>query len=312
VLQNVDNQTIGRHPDYIPYFSVRSEVHDAGVYPPHAHDYFEFLLLLSGARIQHIESTNFAAEEGDLVFLSPGINHGATRRNKNQTLIIGFNLSFLHPELPLEASRAWDRPAALEAAPEILPFIAQSKVEFRCSSKLAEKLREMATELMINSTLTALGARARARSLLSLLLLEVVQVFESQIVDAAHDHRPAPNSSFFEDLTAFIDANLAEPVTVENAARELCVSPSSLSSKVRRTTGASFSELLGNARLKKARELLVFTDSRISEIAFSCGFEDNAYFSRRFRQVTGMTPGDYRQRGKSADFHRDDTKRPTL
>jgi AraC-like DNA-binding protein len=286
----------------LPHFSVWSKDDDPGIHPVHAHDYFELLLLLSGERVQHIGSANLGAEEGHLLFLSPGVRHGATRRSKNQTLIIGFNLSFLHPELQLEASRAWDR-AALEAAPEILPFIAQSKVEFSCSGKLAEKLREMATELLTNSTSAAVGARARARSLLSLLLLEVVESFENQIVDEAHDHRPAPNSSFFDDVAAFIEANLAEPFTIEDAARELCVSPSGLSSRVRKIMGSSFSELVANARLRKARELLVFTDSRISEIGFACGFEDNAYFSRRFRQVTGMTPGDYRQRVRSADIH---------
>ena len=310
-MQKLDNNwtnEIGL--DHLPYFSVWSIVDDPGIHPVHAHDYFELLLLLSGERIQHIDSANFGAEEGHLLFLSPGVRHGATRRSKSETLIIGFNLSFLHPELPLEASRAWDRSTTLEAAPEILPFIARSKVEFRCSIKLAEKVTEIATELLTNSTSAALGARARARSLLSLLLLEVVESFEKQIVDAAHDHRPVPNSNFFADVTAFIEANLAEPVTIEDAARELCVSPSGLSSRVRKTMGSSFSELVANARLKKARELLVFTDSRISEIAFACGFDDNAYFSRRFRQVTGMTPGDYRQRARSADIHHngDETK----
>ncbi len=309
MLQRANNQTIGRRP--VSYFSVRSQELDPGVYPLHAHDHFELLLLLSGIRVQHVEGSNLPIDEGGVVFLSPGDRHGATRKIKNEVLVIGFNLSFLHPELPLEASRAWDRSAALEAAPELLPFIAQPKVEFRCNCKLADRLREMGTELMTTSASAGLGARARARSLLSLLLLQVVQSFENQIADAAHDHRHAPRSHFFDDLSALIDARLAEPITLDDAARELCVSPSGLSSRVRRLTGASFSEMVAKARLKKACDLLVFTNSRISEIAFTCGFEDNAYFSRRFRQVTGMTPGDYRHGVRSADVQHDRSESET-
>jgi AraC-like DNA-binding protein len=45
----------------------------------------------------------------------------------------------------------------------------------------------------------------------------------------------------------------------------------------------------------RAKEMLLFTGRRISEIANSCGFDDHAYFSRRFRQLAGMSPLEYRR-----------------
>lgn len=47
------------------------------------------------------------------------------------------SISRFFTPVPLEATQAWDRPAALEVAPEILPFVAQSKVDFSCGAKLA-------------------------------------------------------------------------------------------------------------------------------------------------------------------------------
>jgi AraC family L-rhamnose operon regulatory protein RhaS len=48
------------------------------------------------------------------------------------------------------------------------------------------------------------------------------------------------------------------------------------------------------ARLSKAKKLLTETDLRIAEIAGRCGFQSAAYFTKKFRSVTGITPRDYR------------------
>jgi AraC-like DNA-binding protein len=43
-------------------------------------------------------------------------------------------------------------------------------------------------------------------------------------------------------------------------------------------------------RLRKAAELLVHRDGRISDVAFACGFNDLSYFNRCFRRRFGLTP----------------------
>ncbi|MNC93415.1 DNA-binding transcriptional regulator AraC [compost metagenome] len=48
--------------------------------------------------------------------------------------------------------------------------------------------------------------------------------------------------------------------------------------------------------MEKAQELLAHTSLRVGEIAEAVGFEDEAYFSRRFRQCFRVAPRDYRRR----------------
>jgi AraC-like DNA-binding protein len=52
-------------------------------------------------------------------------------------------------------------------------------------------------------------------------------------------------------------------------------------------------------RLNKAKELLRIADTSIASIAFECGFNDPAYFSRAFKQENGVTPQEWRIKGKA-------------
>jgi hypothetical protein len=44
-----------------------------------------------------------------------------------------------------------------------------------------------------------------------------------------------------------------------------------------------------------ARELLTRTDLSLSEVAFAVGFADQSHFARRFRQMVGVSPGQFRK-----------------
>lgn len=63
---------------------------------------------------------------------------------------------------------------------------------------------------------------------------------------------------------------------------------------VKKRYGTTPLQLLLSIRIKKAQELLLKTDYTINKIALDTGFEDNAYFTRQFKKITGMTPSAYR------------------
>jgi AraC-like DNA-binding protein len=48
-------------------------------------------------------------------------------------------------------------------------------------------------------------------------------------------------------------------------------------------------------RLAKARDLLTATDLPLSQIAFTVGFADQSHLARRFRQMAGVSPGQFRR-----------------
>ena len=73
---------------------------------------------------------------------------------------------------------------------------------------------------------------------------------------------------------------------------------------LKKETGKTFTDLVTERRMEKAQELLAHTTLRIAEVAEAVGFEDEAYFARRFRQCLKIAPREYRNRHYSGTDHR--------
>ena len=71
--------------------------------------------------------------------------------------------------------------------------------------------------------------------------------------------------------------------------------PSYLSALFQQETGICFKTYVDNLRFHYAENLLKTSDSNIAEVCTLSGFCDYANFSRRFRQIYGVTPEEYRQ-----------------
>ncbi|NLG57192.1 MAG: AraC family transcriptional regulator [Clostridiales bacterium] len=61
-------------------------------------------------------------------------------------------------------------------------------------------------------------------------------------------------------------------------------------------TGLSPSRYILESRLKKTRDLIIYTTLSIQQIAIQCGFQSPSYFTVRFREQFGTAPGIYRKR----------------
>ncbi|MET0298233.1 MAG: response regulator, partial [Flavitalea sp.] len=98
---------------------------------------------------------------------------------------------------------------------------------------------------------------------------------------------------FLLKLYASIDEHLDDSLFgVDQIAAIMNISRSSLHRKLKALTGMSTTEVVRNYRLRKATEFLRagFTSS---ETAYKSGFGSPAYFTKSFREVYGVTPGEY-------------------
>lgn len=84
-------------------------------------------------------------------------------------------------------------------------------------------------------------------------------------------------------------------ITLEEIAEKIKVTPEYLSTRFHKETGTTFSNYIKNYRITKAKELLISTNLKLYEIAEKAGYADSKYFSRVFRETTGMLPADYRK-----------------
>ena len=96
------------------------------------------------------------------------------------------------------------------------------------------------------------------------------------------------------DAMAWLETHYMEQVSVDDCARAIAVSRSTLSHSFRTVSGQSIPRALNDIRLRHARALLVSTDLEIIEVAMECGFNDQAWFSRQFKALTGLAPSLWR------------------
>ena len=93
----------------------------------------------------------------------------------------------------------------------------------------------------------------------------------------------------------FVEENISNSdVGVGDMAEAAATSRSGLQRKLKQTMGITPLDLMKEARIKRACQLLRESDKNVSEVAYACGFTDPKYFSRTFKQSTGKTPKEYR------------------
>ena len=78
---------------------------------------------------------------------------------------------------------------------------------------------------------------------------------------------------------------------------ELAMARTPLHNKLKALTGMSTTEYVRFIRLTKAKELLRDPELHIAEVAYATGFQNHTYFSRKFRELVGMTPKAWRAGG---------------
>ncbi|MBV8656793.1 MAG: AraC family transcriptional regulator [Burkholderiales bacterium] len=90
-------------------------------------------------------------------------------------------------------------------------------------------------------------------------------------------------------------ASFAGPLRVEGLADLAGLSAAQLERRMKKIFQLSVGQFITKTRITAAERLLAQSDEAISGIALACGFCDQSALSKQFRQLTGMTPRDYRQ-----------------
>ena len=109
---------------------------------------------------------------------------------------------------------------------------------------------------------------------------------------------PARLGGYHKSLTqaaALMEANIEEPLSLQELAQMTEVSQRQLQRLFRRNLGVTPAQYYVNMRLRRARELLLQTDMAIMNITVACGFRSPCHFSKSYRSVFGHSPSHERR-----------------
>ena len=206
-------------------------------------------------------------EPGDVVILNSGEGYTVTVPDESENITLKIPCDVLRARLPRMDGRCALSGVANAALAPVVSRLGEQLLQLQAS---ADSLRLQDAVLDLTCLMLDLDNGSSNLELTRQPLAEVM----------------------FERLSAYLDRHLRDPdLTPERVAQAHRISVRYLH-KVFQIKGASFGRALMETRLVEARRLLRRGDERIhiGQVAFACGFSNQAHFSARYRARFGMAP----------------------
>ena len=233
----------------------------------HFHDIYEIYYMVSGSCQYLIDEQEYEINMGDVVLIPEGVVH-KTRygRNEHRRLLIECSVHFI--------------PESLKDKITSTVFLCRSSPE---TAQIYEILQNIEAEYNNPDIFTP-------ESLKSYMNLLFVTLVRSKSTTGLGETK----NPIISEAVSYIKTNFNSDISLSDIAKAHFLSPEHLSRTFKKEMGMGFSDFLTMVRLQNAENLLKNRNGKsISEIAYSCGFNDSNYFSDKFKKVHGISPLKY-------------------
>lgn len=270
-------------------FDIRREDGREPLAAAHRHEYCQIQINLAGPTEQTIGAVTRPFEPGMLSFVLPYRMHCVPHPPGSRYYIISFGPRFLRSDLDVDPLDLEDVPIA--RAPELAPFLLQEATDFQLDGDDRATMFELCEKMRRENAARGFYSLEMIRAHLLLLIGLVCRKYAGWIDSQASQQASRQGRrAAMSRVVRHVREHLAEKLTLDSAADAACLSPNYLAHLIKKETGRTFVEIVTERRMERAQELLRNTRLRVSEVAREVGFADEAYFSRRFRQVVGTSP----------------------
>jgi AraC-like DNA-binding protein len=275
-------------------FDIRDQAAVAPLTRPHRHENFQILVALEGCAQQRIGGAVRPVQPGSLTFVLPYRVHLASLPEGARFIVINFSQRFLRPELDFDPLDLEDVPVS--RVPELAPFLYQEHLDFVLAGADWDEVQRMLRQMLFENAARRFGSLEILRGMLLQLIGLTCRRYEADLLRLAGEKtRSAAHREALLRVSRYIRENLARDLNLTQAAAIAFLSPNHLAHLLKHEVGKTFTDLVTERRMERARQLLANTPMRIAEVAHACGFPDEGYFARRFRQWFGITPHQYRE-----------------
>jgi AraC family transcriptional regulator len=235
----------------------------------HAHELACFCLVLHGSYVESYGKTTLDCQPSSLLFRPPGELHTDHFHNAGSVcFLIEVNADWL--DCIREHTATFDSPTAIR----------QSSAAW-----LAMKAYEEFNHLDEVSPLAVQG----------LTLAIAAELARAPI-------KVAPNAAprWLQQVKEILHAHFSENLTLASIAETVGVHPVYLAAAFRKCYRCTIGDYVRQLRVAYACRALLNSDVPLVEIALSAGFSSQSHFSRTFKQLTGISPAQYRACRKSS------------
>lgn len=258
--------------------------------PMHFHDFIEVNYMYSGNCIQTINGELHQMKEGQILLIDSDTIHTINKLGENDILI---NL-FINKD-------SLDRYFVNQLSTNniIIQFFVNSIIDntnhdnfIFFHSENSKRLSTFINELLYEYYFPSTNSLEILNNLFSLLMSELVNVREKDIFNETDLYKNTP----FIEILRYIEKHF-NYCTLQSVAKKFNVNPNYLSEIIKQNTGYSFQELVHIKKFKTVELLLKTSKLTIEEIANYVGYTNLSFFYRKFKNIYGCTPNDFRIKG---------------
>jgi AraC-like DNA-binding protein len=270
-----------------PFYIERNKV-DISFNMPiyHHHNVFEIYYLLEGRRNYFIQNRTYAVMKGDIVLINVQDIHRTMDSNNtpHERILIYFNKDFISSIINDEKDIA-----LLDC------FMGKNKVIRLIVSEQAF-VETLLFRMLDENEKKPEGYLTYQRVLLTELLLFINRHIKR------YDKQSIGTNSLLQkkmsEVAIYLTENYRSRISLKQVAERFFITPCHLSRSFKKATGFSFIEYVNSIRVKEAQKLLKKTNSSVMRIAELTGFDSQTHFGRVFKNLTGMSPLQYRKRSR--------------
>ena len=278
----------GGAPQFLPLpetktraFTARTFREPAYRFQWHYHPEWELVFSRSGCGTRHVGSSVEKFGPGDLVMVPGKVPHTWFSSKKQVGPSCYTAIHFL-PELWGEAF--WQLPELKSF--QVLRMAGLSGLHFT-----GEGVQEVGQRMEA----VAANDAASLESFTELWkIFSVLTKLEVRSLNAVKEGKRSNASAGLEDLLEWLDLNLGDPLTQQDAAMRLRMSPAAFSRWFKANMGCAFTRYLNNIRVARVCAGIAHRNLSITEAAYQAGYNNLSNFNRRFLEVTGMNPRAFR------------------
>lgn len=250
----------------------------------HQHDEYELHLITCTSGKVFVGDWIGQFQPGQLVLTGPRLPHNWLSMDVPEGGVPERDLVIQFPHEPFEAASAH-----MHELREVLPLLERAKhgIEF-----FGLHTQASAHWHRVKSTqgITRLAAFCD-------YLSELVHCTDYRLLSSAQLQSVDSDAELdqINTVVSHITDHLTESLSAADMASELNMTESRFSRFFRRATGNTFTDFVNHMRINRACQLLMESNRYISQISYEVGFNNMANFNRRFLDIKGLTPSEYRR-----------------
>lgn len=240
----------------------------------HDHNCYEIYFLVHGECAFFLNNRTFHITDNDMAFIDKGLLHNANYLSKKYTrMYMHFTDEHIDPAVIASMSELFKQGVYTPENPDFVKSI----------------FHTIKTEMKKNDFLSA-----------AIIKCSLTELFAYCIRNKSSQSAANMTNPVIERIIKYISNNYEKNITLESLSKLFKMSSGHLSRLFLNNTGFSIKKYVTIIRIKNAKTMLKCSKKSVSQIAFDCGFNDSNYFSKAFKDKTGLSPLAYRKSDESS------------